>query len=214
VTRLRIIAGRLKGRRIDPPTWKGLRPTSDKLRETLFNVLAPRMAGARVLDGYAGTGAVGLEAISRGASHVTFVERDRRAQRLIAGNIVRCGIADGYVIIGSTVLQAIEALSGEPPFDVVMLDPPYAGPRAPSGELSDIGRDIHDIDDVHDIHDVHHGDDVNDVLGAVGAIVRADGVVVLEHARKRPPPAAAGTLVRLRELTSGDSALTFYACQP
>jgi 16S rRNA (guanine966-N2)-methyltransferase len=199
VTRLRIIAGRLKGRRLDPPTWTGLRPTSDKLRETLFNVLAPRLAGARVLDGYAGTGAVGLEAISRGASHVTFVERDRRAQRLIAGNIVRCGIADGYVIIGSTVLQAIEALSGEPSFDVVMLDPPYAGPRAPSGELSDISHDIHDVDDV---------------LRAVGAIVKADGVVVLEHARKRPPPAAAGTLVRLRELASGDSALTFYACQP
>jgi 16S rRNA (guanine966-N2)-methyltransferase len=208
VSRLRIIAGRLKGRRLDPPTWTGLRPTSDRLRETLFNVLAPRLAGARVLDGYAGTGAVGLEAISRGAAHVTFVERDRRAQRLIAGNIVRCGIADGYVIIGSTVLQAIEALSGEPSFDVVMLDPPYAAPRAPSGELSDISHDIHDV------HDVHYGDNVNDVLGAVGAIVKADGVVVLEHARKRPPPAAAGTLVRLRELTSGDSALTFYACQP
>jgi 16S rRNA (guanine966-N2)-methyltransferase len=205
VTRLRIIAGRLKGRRLDPPTWKGLRPTSDKLRETLFNVLAPRLAGARVLDGYAGTGAVGLEAISRGASHVTFVERDRRAQRLIAGNIVRCGIADGYVIIGSTVLQAIEALSGGPSFDVVLLDPPYAGPRAPSGELSDISHDIHDVDRV---------DDVDIVLRAVGAIVKADGVVVLEHARKRPPPAAVGILVRLRELTSGDSALTFYACQP
>ena len=190
---MRIIAGTLKGRRLDPPSWEGLRPTSDKLRETLFNVLAPRMAGARVLDGYAGTGALGLEAISRGASHVTFVERDRRAQQLIAGNIARCAIAEGYAIIGSTVLQAIDALRGEPSFDIVLLDPPYAGPRAPSSEISD---------------------DIHDVLQAVGAIVKADGVVVLEHARKRPPLAAAGTLVRSRELTSGDSALTFYACQP
>ena len=193
---MRIIAGTLKGRRLDPPNWEGLRPTSDKLRETLFNVLAPRMAGARVLDGYAGTGALGLEAISRGASHVTFVERERRAQQLIAGNIARCGIAEGYVIIRSSVLQAIDALRGEPSFDIVLLDPPYAGPRAPSGEFSEISNDIHDV------------------LEAVGAIVKSDGVVVLEHARKRPPPAAAGTLVRSRELTSGDSALTFYACQP
>ena len=82
---MRVIAGTLKGRRLESPTWEGLRPTSDKLRETLFNVLAPRMAGARVLDGYAGTGAVGIEAISRGAAHVTFVERDRRAQHAHRG---------------------------------------------------------------------------------------------------------------------------------
>ena len=193
---MRIIAGTLKGRRIDPPAWEGLRPTSDKLRETLFNVLAPRIGGARVLDGYAGTGALGLEALSRGASYVTFVERDRRGQQLIAGNIARCGITDGYAIIGSTVLQAIEALRGEPSFDIVLLDPPYAGPRAPSGKFSEISNDIHDV------------------LQTVGAIVKTDGVVVLEHARRRPPPAAAGSLVRSRELVSGDSALTFYACPP
>src|SRR6478735_8272902 len=111
---MRVIAGTLKGRRLDSPTWEGVRPTSDKLRETLFNVLAVRIGGARVLDGYAGTGALGLEALSRGASHVTFVERDRRAQQLIARNIARCGIADGYVIIGATVLQAIETLRVEP----------------------------------------------------------------------------------------------------
>ena len=68
VCRMRVIAGTLKGRRLKAPTWDGLRPTSDKLRETLFNILAPRIAGARVLDGYAGTGAVGIEALSRGAA--------------------------------------------------------------------------------------------------------------------------------------------------
>src|SRR6516225_4565415 len=69
---LRIIAGTLKGRRIETPAWAGLRPTSDRLRETLFNILSPRIQGARVLDGFSGTGAVGLEAISRGAADVMF----------------------------------------------------------------------------------------------------------------------------------------------
>ena len=82
---MRVIAGEFKGRRLDVPDWAGLRPTSDKLRGTLFNILAPRIRGARVLDGYAGTGAVGIEALSRGAAHVAFVERDARAARLIAG---------------------------------------------------------------------------------------------------------------------------------
>src|SRR2546426_11011462 len=96
---MRVIAGSLKGRRLKAPTWEGLRPTSDKLRETLFNILAPRVGGARVLDGYAGTGACGIEALSRGAAHVTFVERDRRACALIAENLAHCGIADGYVMM-------------------------------------------------------------------------------------------------------------------
>src|SRR5207248_9150143 len=101
--RMRIIAGSLKGRRLNAPTWAGLRPTSDKLRETLFNILAPRVAGARVLDGYAGTGAIGIEAMSRGAASVTFVETDRRAQRLIEENLARCGTANGCVIIRASV---------------------------------------------------------------------------------------------------------------
>src|SRR5438270_7166745 len=96
---MRVIAGSLKGRRLKAPTWDGLRPTSDKLRETLFNILAPRVAGARFVDGYAGTGAIGIEAISRGAAHVTFVERDRRAQALIESNLGQCGIVNGYAII-------------------------------------------------------------------------------------------------------------------
>src|SRR5215207_8032150 len=92
LTPMRIIAGKYKGRRLKPPTWDGLRPTSDKLRESLFNILAPRIEGARVLDGYAGTGAVGIEALSRGATHVTFVEQDRRATALIRANLAACGV--------------------------------------------------------------------------------------------------------------------------
>src|SRR6185436_9881797 len=107
---MRVIAGSLKGRRLKPPTWDGLRPTSDKLRETLFNILAPRIAGARVLDAYAGTGAAGIEALSRGATAVTFVERDRRAQALIADNLAHCGVADGYAIIRASVARALSGL--------------------------------------------------------------------------------------------------------
>lgn len=122
---MRIIAGTLKGRRLDAPTWEGLRPSSDRLRETLFNVLAPRIEGSRFLDGFAGTGAVGLEALSRGAAHVTFIERDPRACRLIAENARRCGLTGGYTILrGGVVETARRETLG--PFDLVFLDPPYA----------------------------------------------------------------------------------------
>src|SRR5437867_13241212 len=100
---MRVIAGSFKGRRLASPSWDGLRPTSDKLRETLFDILAPRIAGARVLDGYAGTGAVGIEAISRGAALVVFVERDRRAQALVAANLAHCGVTNGYAIIRASL---------------------------------------------------------------------------------------------------------------
>jgi len=178
---VRIIAGAFKGRRLDTPDWEGLRPTSDKLRETLFNILAPRIAGARVLDGYAGTGAVGIEALSRGAAHVTFVEQDRRAAALIAANLEKCRIANAYAIIQSTVLQAIDRLRREPAFDVILLDPPYAS-------------------------------DFHEALQHLGDIVKPDGVVVLEHAKRAEPPVAAGRLARVRSVKSGDSALTFYSC--
>jgi len=127
---MRVIAGSLKGRRLDTPKWEGLRPTSDKLRETLFNVLASRVSGARVLDGYAGTGAVGIEALSRGASHVTFVERDPRAVALIEANLAHCGVSDRYAIIRER-FAGIERLPGAGRFDVIFLDPPYG-----AGELS------------------------------------------------------------------------------
>jgi 16S rRNA (guanine(966)-N(2))-methyltransferase RsmD len=118
---MRVIAGALKGRRLQTPKWTGLRPTSDKLRETLFNILGASVEGARVLDGYAGTGAVGIEALSRGAREVTFVERDRRAADLIEENLARCGVSEGYVIIRAEFAR--EALPHG--FDLIVLDPPY-----------------------------------------------------------------------------------------
>ena len=139
---MRVIAGRYKGRRLKAPTWEGLRPTSDKLRETLFNILAPRIEGARVLDGYAGTGAVGIEALSRGARHVTFVERDRRATALIAENVKACDPAAVYTIETGDVATLLRTRPAA--FDLIWLDPPYdsnsvealdaaAGALAPGG---------------------------------------------------------------------------------
>jgi len=120
---VRIIAGALKGRRLNAPDWPGLRPTSDRFRETLFNVLAPRIDGARFVDAYAGSGAVGIEALSRGAAHVTFVEQDPRAQALIQANIDRCGVQNRYAIIRAGFYSAAKRLEGG--FDVLFLDPPY-----------------------------------------------------------------------------------------
>jgi 16S rRNA (guanine966-N2)-methyltransferase len=179
---MRVIAGSLKGRRLKAPDWDGLRPTSDKLRETLFNILAPRIAGARVVDTYAGTGAVGIEALSRGAGDVTFVEHDRRAQALIAENLARCRIATGYNIVRAGALRAFESFGKSAAFDIILLDPPYAAADA------EIAR----------------------VLAAAGESAAATGVVVLERARRRLAPDTAGVLVRSRDVVSGDSALTFY----
>ena len=174
---MRVIAGIHKGRRLAAPTWPGLRPTSDKLRETLFNILAPRVSGARVLDGCAGTGALGIEALSRGAVHVTFVDRDHRALALISENLARCGITQGYAMMRGTV-EAVAPSPASPGFDLILLDPPY--------DLPDPGT----------------------MVAAVGTALAPGGLIVLEHARRRPAPAAAGHLTRVRDVGSGVTTTT------
>jgi 16S rRNA (guanine966-N2)-methyltransferase len=124
---MRIVAGEFRGRQLKSPTWEGLRPTSDRLRETLFNILGPSVRGAKVLDGYAGTGAIGLEALSRGAAAVTFVERDPRAVKLIEANLATLG-ATG-VIMRAGLADAVTRLGGQV-FDLIILDPPYADTAA------------------------------------------------------------------------------------
>jgi 16S rRNA (guanine966-N2)-methyltransferase len=160
------------------PTWEGLRPTSDKLRETLFNILAPRIEGARVLDGYAGTGAIGIEAISRGAAHVSFVEQNRRATALIEQNLAACGVQQGYTIHCGDVVTALGRLPRDERFDLILLDPPY------------------------------DADNVTDALAAAATRLTGGGVLVLERATRRAIEAPA-PLTRVRDVTSGDSTLTF-----
>jgi 16S rRNA (guanine966-N2)-methyltransferase len=190
---MRIIAGTLKGRRLAAPTWEGLRPTSDKLRETLFNVIADRTENARFLDGFAGTGAVGLEALSRGAAHVTFIERDPRACRLIEQNAERCGVTGGYIIVrvgfgggvsdgragrkrGDSAPRA--ALGPLGPFDVIFLDPPYEDPI------------------------------IDDAMRAAATWLSPSGLLIVEHAARRSVAEPSGMRLT-RDLKSGDSSLAF-----
>ena len=182
---MRIIAGQLKGRRLTSPDWPGLRPTSDRLRETLFNVLGPHVGGARVLDGYSGTGAVGIEALSRNAAHVTFVDNDRRATDLIEDNLLHCGVKERYAIIRVDFAGVAARLSRTTPeavaqFDIIFLDPPYG-----AGEMAS-------------------------ALAAAAGLATADTRVIIEHARRDAAPAEAGKLRLTRSLSSGDSGLAFY----
>ena len=180
---MRIIAGAHKGRTLKAPKWEGLRPTSDKLRETLFNILAPRIDEARVLDAFAGTGAVALEALSRGAASATCIESDRRAARLIEENAALCGEQNRCAIIRDTVERALQRPVPGGPFDIIVLDPPY-----------DYGA-------------------LDDAVRNAGSQRAPDGVVVLEHASRVTPPApeTLAGLTLTRTVKSGDSALTFYS---
>jgi 16S rRNA (guanine966-N2)-methyltransferase len=120
---VRIIAGALRGSKLDVAEVDGLRPTSDRVRETLFNWLMPVLPGARCLDLYAGTGALGIEAASRGARELVLVERDRRAAAALRGNLARLRV-DGAAVVED---DALAFLAGAPrPFDLVFLDPPFA----------------------------------------------------------------------------------------
>ena len=164
------------------PTWEGLRPTSDRLRETLFNILGDSVAGARVLDGYAGTGAIGIEALSRGAAHVTFVEHDRRAITLIETNLAPLTGVNASATRArrdAIIRTGFAALEGEV-FDVIVLDPPYAPEAA------------------------------DEALGRAARLLAPGGRLVVEHASRHAAPVRHGSLRLLRTVEAGDSALSFY----
>jgi 16S rRNA (guanine966-N2)-methyltransferase len=162
---MRIIAGTNKGRTLKAPKWDGLRPTSDKLRETLFNIIAPHISGARVLDVFAGTGAIALEALSRGADAATCIEQDRRAMQLIEENRALCGEANRCVIIRDAVERALARPVRGGPFDIVVLDPPYE-----YAKLADAVRDAAS-------------------QRSEGALL------ILEHAARVTPPAPPGLVI-------------------
>lgn len=124
VGKLRIVAGSLRGSRIEVADGEGLRPTSDRVRETLFNWLAPMVEGARCLDLFAGTGALGIEAISRGAADCVFVERDRSQAQHLGQTLARLKI-DNARVVNADALDWLG--SSAQPFDLVFLDPPFSG---------------------------------------------------------------------------------------
>ena len=163
---MRIIAGTNRGRTLKAPKWDGLRPTSDKLRETLFNILAPHVTGARVLDVFAGTGAIALEALSRGAGAATCIEQDRRAVELIEENRVRCREENRCAIIRDQVERVLAQPICGGPFDIVVLDPPY------------------------------HYASLDAVVRDAASQRSPGAVLVLEHSSRVTPPDAAGLTVR------------------
>ena len=164
---MRVIAGALKGRRLKSPTWDGLRPTSDKLRETLFNILAPRMAGARVLDGYAGTGALGIEALSRGAARVTL--RRQRSARAGADRRQPRALRRRRTAMLSSAQPwrgALDDLGARVRRRAVRHHPARSAVRRAAGRRRS--------------------------LAAAGDVLAPDGVLVLEHARRRAAPETRG----------------------
>ena len=132
---MRVIAGEFRSRRLKTLPGQSLRPTPDRLREALFNILTPRIEGATFLDAYAGSGAVGIEALSRGASHAIFLEKHPAAVRLIRENLASLGIADRATVIQSAATAALARLEA----DIYFLDPPYTSPAEYESALALLG---------------------------------------------------------------------------
>ncbi|SRR6185437_3429321 len=181
---MRVIAGTHRGRRLYGPGKLALRPTSDRVREALFSILGNRLTNSRFLDLYAGTGSVGIEAVSRGAAHVTSVESNRDALKLLRQNLELCHIGEEIAVLGQTVQQFLnhpDQWNG--PYDIVFADPPYAE----ASELSSLLA-------------ASRADD----------LFALDSWLVIEHAAKTVLPMLLGCTKFLRRYCYGDTALSLY----
>jgi 16S rRNA (guanine966-N2)-methyltransferase len=184
---MRIIAGTFRSRTLDAPAGPATRPTSDRLRETLFNVLAPRIAKATFLDLYAGSGAVGLEALSRGAQSVVFVERAPVALKAMRANLTRLGLTSGFDIESSSVSAYLRRSQNKAEgFNIVFLDPPYDAAEEYAASLGQLGK-------------------------AQTGLLATGSVVIAEHRRSERLEVRYQSLLRTRLLEQGDAALSFYA---
>lgn len=179
----RVIAGRGRGIRLTGP-GEMTRPMGDRVKQSLFAILEPDLRDARVVDLFAGSGAGGIEALSRGAAFAMFVERDATAVRAIIANLARTHLAGpGAIVVESTVARwlASPARAAEPGWHIAIVDPPYDDPSGLASALDGIGRRM-----------------------------AARGRVVAKHASGTPPPAAIGLLASERESRFGETTLTFY----
>ncbi len=180
----RIIAGQAKGRRLHMPAGEATRPTAARVRQTLFDVLAPALPGCRFLDAFAGSGAVGLEALSRGAARVVFVDVHAPALAALRANLqLLQGLGGDTQTLRQDARLALAALADEGVrFDLIYVDPPYASRLY---------------------------EETLDVIDSTRLLER-DGLVVCEHFHKRELPATMGRLVRTRQVRVGDHRLSFY----
>ena len=181
---MRVIAGTHRGRRLSGPEGSALRPTSDRVREALFSILGNRLPNSRFLDLYAGTGAVGIEALSRGAAHVTSVESNAKALQLLRRNVSECRMAQQMTVHAQTVKQFL----GRPgrwsgPYDIVFADPPYASVQ----ELESLFDDV-----------------------AIDHLFAAGSWLVVEHAEKTTLPIHLGRTAFVRRYHYGDTSLSIY----
>lgn len=193
---MRVIAGQFRSRPLVAPIGRDTRPTSDRLRETLFNVLAPRIPGSVFLDLYAGSGAVGIEALSRGAAEAIFVENAEPALRAIRANLSSLGIRGDYTLEARSVASALKRLAATGRVvNLVFLDPPYADATEYESTLNLLGAEC-------------------------CGMLTADAVVIAEHLKKLDLAERYSALSRYRTLKQGDSVLSFYsnaseeACTP
>lgn len=180
---MRIIAGEYGGRVIKSPPDSRTRPTSDRLRETLFNVLAPRIEGARFLDLCAGTGAIGIEAISRGASHATFIDRSKKACALIEENLDLLGIPEEHTDVQALTAENFTGRKHENGWDIVFFDPPY---------------------------DTDYSIVLFEFATPESKLLNEGGVLIAEHHTKRNLPDLVSELRRWRVLKQGETSLSFY----
>lgn len=185
----RVIAGTARGIRLAAP-GEGTRPLGDRVKQTLFAVLEPDLPGAAFLDLFAGSGAAGIEALSRGARHATFVERDAAAVRVIAANLAHARLGDRATVVRAEVLGWLRGAgiaatgSAAGPFAVAVVDPPYGQP-----------------------------DQLAETLEALGPLLAPGARVVAKHFWRDRPPAVVGLLASERERRFGETALTFYRRQ-
>jgi 16S rRNA (guanine(966)-N(2))-methyltransferase RsmD len=186
---MRIIAGLHRSRLLTSPPGTATRPTSDRLRETLFNILASRIAGSRFVDLFAGTGAVGIEALSRGAAHVWFAENAPPALKALRANLRNLRISGDFALEDRGVMPLLQRVAKLPqPIDIVFLDPPYDAEEAYTQTLGFLGS------------------------AANRAILAAEAIVIAEFASKSKFQLAEkyGTLARFRIYKQGDTSLAFY----
>ena len=183
---IRITGGEWRGRGLATPAGEKTRPTSAKLRQALFNTLQGEIPGSRVLDLFSGSGALGLEALSRGADSVVFLEQDRNALRVLQKNIETLGASSRSEIIKVPVEKALVELSARGPFDVVLADPPYAG-----------GYELWCLENL-----------------PWDRILRPGGTFCLEWGTRKSQvdtlPDSSHDLMKVRERDYGDSRLTHY----
>jgi 16S rRNA (guanine966-N2)-methyltransferase len=188
---MRVIAGQYRSRILKSLKGLALRPTSDKLRETLFNVLGQEIARSHFVDLFAGTGAVGIEALSRGAAEVVFIEKHAPGAALIRKNLESLAIRSGTTVLCSDALRGLQTLASrhatQPTFDYVFLDPPYAA-----------------------------ADDYLRVLRYLGSaeFLTSNAMVIAEHRKTFSLPDEIASLHQVRLLQQGDAALTFYRRAP